>query len=325
MEKVSVILPVYNSENTIEKAILSVINQEYENKELIIIDDGSTDKTSEICKKYCTEGFVKYFYNSNSGVSYSRNFGIRNATGKYLMFLDSDDTFKKNYISKMVSAIEMEYDWAICWYERIGKNKVKVKKIDEKDISCNLDSLLIKLIENNLFNQLWNKIYKLDIIKLKNIFFDESKSLGEDLDFNLEYLKYVDNICCVKDVLYTYTNSTNGLNLKYNFDRYNIKIKNIEKMIDVYKYKKLKLDYPYMMYVNACFLGIKNANNLSEIEKIINNDRMYSSFKLIQNNIHVKQKILISFLRLKNKYLLYFMSFLLKKMDVLYKKIKLGY
>lgn len=101
---VSIIIPVYNSSKTIESTLQSVFFQDYKNVEIIIINDGSTDNTEEILKKY--ENKIKYFYQKNSGVSFARNLGFIKSTGKYIQYLDSDDLLANGKLSIQVNALE---------------------------------------------------------------------------------------------------------------------------------------------------------------------------------------------------------------------------
>ena len=103
--KISVIMPVYNAEKTIERAILSIINQTYNNIELILINDGSTDETESIIKKYIEKEKkidIRYYFQENSGPSIAKNLGIDMAIGEYILFVDSDDTISENYIESLV-------------------------------------------------------------------------------------------------------------------------------------------------------------------------------------------------------------------------------
>ena len=96
---ISVIIPTYNRENIITRAIDSVIHQTYKNWELIIVDDGSKDKTEEVIKPYLKNHKVSYHYQKNKGVCEARNYGIKKAKGEYIAFLDSDDEFEENKLS----------------------------------------------------------------------------------------------------------------------------------------------------------------------------------------------------------------------------------
>lgn len=330
MEKVSIIIPVYNAENNIERAIESLLSQEYTNIEIIIIDDNSTDNTFFICKKYLyqNKNKIKLLKNDfNMGVSFSRNIGIDNATGKYLMFLDSDDKYKENCISTMVENIEKNFEWIICSYERISKSNIKVMQTNTIEIKNkdNIEDTIELMFTNNLFCQIWNKIYLTNIVKKNNIRFDEKISLGEDFKFNIEYLKFVNNLKILKNVLYIYTNSVSGLNLKYNSNRLKIKLDNVTSLIKFYEREKYDTTFLYKLYVRTTFSGLKEVKKYKDIKQYL---KIINKFNEKQFNFHIlqmREKILVYLLKGENKIILYLFSKILKVMDYLYKKIKLGY
>ena len=121
--KVSLIVPVYNNEKYIGKCIGSILNQTYKNIELIIINDGSKDNSDNIITNFQkTDERIKYIKQENSGPSQARNIGINIATGKYLMFIDSDDTVDKYYVEYMLKEIESnDYDIVCCGYKDISR------------------------------------------------------------------------------------------------------------------------------------------------------------------------------------------------------------
>ena len=119
---VSIIVPIYNSEHYLYECINSVIEQEYNNWELILVDDSSTDSSYHICEDYCSKkSNIRLLKNKSKGVSAARNLGIRNATGDYLVFLDSDDMLSKHALQLLVSMIE-NYDFGMGTYESLYSN-----------------------------------------------------------------------------------------------------------------------------------------------------------------------------------------------------------
>lgn len=107
MKKVSLIVPIFNSQNYIDKCISSIVDQTYKNIEIILINDGSTDNSMEICNKWLKlDERIKIYNNTNHGVSYSRNFGIKKSTGYYVTFVDSDDIVSKYFIENLVTNLE---------------------------------------------------------------------------------------------------------------------------------------------------------------------------------------------------------------------------
>ena len=115
-ELISIIIPMYNTEQYIECCLDSIRRQTYKNLEVIMIDDGSTDNVATICKKYCNkDSRFRYFYKQNEGVSIARNMGLEIANGDIIAFVDSDDYIKENMIENMVSKMEKEKsDIVIC-------------------------------------------------------------------------------------------------------------------------------------------------------------------------------------------------------------------
>lgn len=341
MVKVSIILPVYNSEKNIQKTIDSVLNQTYKDYELIIVNDGSTDNTKNMCleKQQENKNKIIYIEQENNGVSCARNCGINKAQGKYIMFIDSDDIYEKYMIEKMVEVLEnTENELGVCGYNRINeKNGSKIEKnIQNMEMINDSDSykmFIEKLQENNLFNQIWNKIYINDIIKRNNIKFDCKMSLSEDLKFNLEYIKYIKNAKYLNLVLYSYINSTSGLNLKYRKDRLdsNLEVYYIQKKL--YIDKNFNIEYLDKRYIKICMSGLKNIVNnpeksmrISEITKYIQNIEIKKELKEISGRVKgIKNKIIIKLLLSSNKIFIYFLAIILKKIDQIYKKIKLGY
>ena len=127
-EIVSIIVPAYNAERTINRCIDSILKQSYGNLEIIIINDGSKDSTEEKCMKYIKNKKIKYIRIKNSGVSNARNIGIENSTGTYIMFVDSDDYIEKNMVERLYDNINENVDLVIC-----SKNLITVnEKISEK-------------------------------------------------------------------------------------------------------------------------------------------------------------------------------------------------
>ena len=160
MDKVTVIVPVYNAEKFISDGIKSVLNQNYENIELILINDGSLDNSLEIIKfweqKY--PNIIKVYNKKNSGVGKTRNFGIKKATGKYITFLDADDYLDEDFISQMV--------------KMIGDNDIIIGGYNQVDLNHNI-VFTRKILPNELskFRQMviWAKLYRSKYQRLYSI------------------------------------------------------------------------------------------------------------------------------------------------------------
>lgn len=219
--KISVIMPVYNAEKTIERAILSIINQTYNNIELILINDGSTDGTESIIKKYIEKENkieIKYYFQKNSGPSIAKNLGIDMAIGEYILFVDSDDTISENYIESLVinqkEGILIGASYKII--EDI-KRKNKNVKITNKDYYIR-NEILNDLVIGNLNGFIW--LYLFNKEKMKEIYFEKDIRYMEDTLFLIKYIinNNINNIIYLKDVYYNYyqtdgsiTNDTNKI------------------------------------------------------------------------------------------------------------------
>ncbi|MBQ7067108.1 MAG: glycosyltransferase family 2 protein [Lachnospiraceae bacterium] len=206
---ITIIMTAYNSEQTIEKSIKSVLKQLYPIYELIIVDDGSTDRTKEICCKYVGEK-VKLLEKENGGPSSARNMALKFAKGKYICFLDSDDTYESCFLETMVENIKQDYDMCICPYY-ICKNKIKKEpQILFAKLTSN-QAMLEVLRNESLGGFLWNKIFIREIIVLNKIIFNENVYVCEDLLFVEEYLHYCKNIKVLDIPMYNYFMTENSI------------------------------------------------------------------------------------------------------------------
>lgn len=198
-EKVSVIIPAYKAEKTIERCVKSIAEGNYQNIEIILVDDCSPDMTFAKCKmlekRY--DSVIAKQNKENHGVSYTRNQGLKHITGKYLMFVDSDDCVEPDYIERFV--YEMERDnlaMAISGYvnhDEVFNNRTDIFGWGNTGSSSAfvLSQKITELYHNRLLQQLWNKIFRTEIVLENEIRFDETISMGEDFRFILNYLAKV--------------------------------------------------------------------------------------------------------------------------------------
>lgn len=259
--KVSIIMPIYNRENKISQAIDSVLNQNYKNIELILINDGSTDNTEEICLKYKKKDKrIIYLKVENSGPGGARNKGIDISTGKYIMFIDSDDYYDVNMVKTMVSCINknnIQQECVIC--NRIIKKKNKNVKIEllEKEMKKGEKSDFIEFLQkNNLFNSPCNKIYLKSIIEINNIRFDERFMSGEDYKFNLDYFNNISTARTINKFLYNYVMNDDSIihNIKYNDFFLQVKLVDYNKKI--YLENSYDVSNIYYKYIKVAIGGI---------------------------------------------------------------------
>ena len=209
--EVSIIVPCYNCQdtirecyNSIKKSVNNVLSHE-----IILINDGSTDNTQRILEEILTnDKNVIVINQENKGVSAARNMGLKNAKGKYISFVDSDDSILEEYYTKMIVPMEenSNLDLIICDYSSSGLSNEDILNISIDNIYE--EGLKSKGSFEKLRGYIWNKIYKRNILVDNNIVFDEEVKFCEDLGFNLIYLKYAENVKIISEKLYRYDTQT---------------------------------------------------------------------------------------------------------------------
>ena len=200
--QVSVIIPVYNGEDTIMKTLNSIRSQTFSDFEAIVIDDGSSDKTKEVVSKYLDKDErIKYYYQQNAGVSMARNKGIELSRGEFICFLDSDDYFENTYLEKMYEKVlKTKSDICYCGYNIISPDSKSIKRTPFKDGNILVEYILGKI---NIHTTGW--MIKRDLLLVYDIKFPKGVSWGEDFEFFCEVLARTNKVCCVHEYLTNYT------------------------------------------------------------------------------------------------------------------------
>lgn len=327
-ELISIIVPVYNVEKYLRKCLNSIITQTYENLEIICIDDGSPDNSIDILNEFIKKDKrIKIIRQKNQGLSGARNTGISNATGKYIMFIDSDDWIEQNMVELMAKKmIGKNLDLVICGtYDDYFDRKCEINNLSEikKYLQENINGIsYFKIVsqKTNLFTAIaCNKLYRLDLIKNKKIFFPEKK-LYEDLFFTFRYLinsRYVD---IVENPLYHYvrrkTSITNILNSK-DLDDVLFTLRSLKNFLEEEEQYELlnSLEFKEYMFIWISrailfkIIFLENKYNKKIVNKIIEklkNDKNYKEYcqYILKNSANKKNKLFIR--------ILYFNSNLLK-------------
>lgn len=284
---VSIIVPVYNVEKYLKKAIDSLLNQSADNYEIILVDDGSTDNSGKICDSYISDN-VTVIHQKNSGVSAARNAALKIAKGKFILFCDSDDYVDKNFVELLTAPL------------RLGQTELTVSgystfnDYDSSDYSyVNFESdKFIKpsgfysLKQSNTLHFLWNKGFCTDIIRNNNILFDESLDNCEDLCFILEYLRYIkSDILLISKCLYFYYIRQGSATHKYYDDlftnlrrRYFIEYEKTLLKLN-YDSDKLKIFYRdyFISFIECICNTFDKRNKLSLFKKIALNHKIVTS------------------------------------------------
>ena len=226
-ETISVIIPIFNSEKTLKKCVDSVRSSTYHALEIILVDDGSTDSSGEICDSLMqTDERIKVFHLENGGVSKARNFGLRIAEGSFVAFVDSDDYVEPDYFEELKRTYTPESQLSV-------GSVVYVDGVDKRIVSAHEGQVIFQRgseEDHELFlewNRLFllygpvNKLYSKKIIQENHIFFPEDTSYGEDLLFSLQYIACIEVVTYRQKPVYYYVNSGgNSLSRKYRENRF---------------------------------------------------------------------------------------------------------
>ena len=192
--KVSVIVPLYNAEKFAKRCIESVLKQTFQNYELILVDDGSKDRTGEICDQYAEkESRIKVIHKKNGGVSSARNTGLEIAEGEWVTFLDADDWIEPNFLKILEYCSDNSIDWIFAHWRTVWDNGLPSEinnNIKESEFK-NWDD--IKGIWNEIANIdicrcPWGKFFRKTVIEANKLSFDTSLTYGEDTVFNYQFL-----------------------------------------------------------------------------------------------------------------------------------------
>ncbi|MBU3111431.1 glycosyltransferase family 2 protein [Clostridium lacusfryxellense] len=326
MPQISIIVPIYNGEKYINKCLEMIINQKFKDFELIIIDDGSTDNSFNMCNDYAKKDLrIKVISKKNEGTWAARNRGIDESKGKYIIFFDCDDWYEDDLLAEMYQCIESnEVDLVIAGQTNVTVDKngktIRIAKVQPKghffrtknDI---LDNYIL-LREEEIGDTLWNKIYKSEIIKKYNLKFEKYKR-GEDTIFNANYYEHIDKCIVIGKAFYSYIiENSNPVWLKYSENYLNVVSEEndmiVSKLIKWGKYNDDAMEYQsthFTYRIIEYFYGVAYPKNglsyKSKCEKvldIITNEEVEKN--LIVSNVNGKFNKLISKLMKSKKIVL---------------------
>lgn len=228
MNKISIIIPVYNIENLLDSTLESVIRQTYTNLEIILVNDGSKDKSGDVCELWASkDSRIKCFHKENDGVSIARNYGFSKSTGEYILFIDGDDEIDPQMCEKLLNRLlDEQADMSYCGYENIFSDKTissipRVKNLEGRQIANALVSDL------SFFTAIWNKLFKRECLLDKDgnfIPFTKGIYVGEDELWLAAVLKGIQRAAAVPETLYFWkrreNSATNGGNINRTDERY---------------------------------------------------------------------------------------------------------
>lgn len=292
---ISIIIPVYNVEKWLNKCIDSILVQSYKNFEVILVNDGSTDKSREICDKYSKEdNRVKVFHNKNKGLSYSRNFGVKNSNGKYVMFVDSDDFISDiNIIDKFINILEKDKsDFIYTSYCRFNdENEDEITEILPIDINNNdikgksgIEILSMLIEKNNYHHAAYLKICNRRLLIENNLLFKEG-IYHEDAEWSPKLFYYAKRISIYNEPYYmrrmrenSIITTTNEVSIRKKInDRLNIAndlIKFFNKIEESHSKKVIINDFVRMYWGDLLLItNLKDKNNFNDCCNTVKNTK----------------------------------------------------
>ena len=291
---VSIIVPIYNAEQYLRRCVDSILNQEYTDFELLLVNDGSTDASGDICEEYGDrDPRVIVIQKENTGVSDSRNRALDRAQGKYLQFLDSDDWITPDATRLFVRAAE-EYgcDMVISDFYRVVGERLSTKGDIEEEGVLTREEFAAHMMENPAdfyYGVLWNKLYRRDIVEEHNLRMDTDINWCEDFMFNLEYIRYAKVFYALHAPIYYYVKrkgslASQGINIsktvkmKLNvFEYYNNFYKHVLEEED---YEKNRLQV-YRFFIDAAGDGTVPPSILPGSKKL-GDERVFVNTEILQ-------------------------------------------
>lgn len=237
--KISVIVPVYNVEKYLRRCIESILSQTFDDFELLLIDDGSTDLSGSVCDEYARmDDRIHVFHKPNGGVSSARNIGLDKFDGEWICFIDSDDKIEKDFLECIIKE-KNNAEFIVTGYTQKYEDHNEIVKYKEQLIYCDrgLSQTLNYYPDYILciFYHPWRKLYKGSIINNNKLRFDENIFYGEDTSFILKYLCYVNTIEITSCTSYIYSSPISG-------EKYLMNLNELEYHISLFDFNLLKLE-----------------------------------------------------------------------------------
>jgi len=312
MLKLSIVVPIYNVEKYLDKCIKSLLDQDFKNYEILLINDGSTDNSEELCLKYASKykKKIKYFYKENGGLSSARNYGLERAVGEYVFFVDSDDYIVPNCLSKIIRKVDGK-DILVFNYYNIYDDKKEVYETFDVNIKSPVNKYLISS------PSACNKIFKISLFKENNITFPD-KLFYEDLATVPALCCFTNKIVYDKAAYYCYLQRSGSI---MHQKKYDSRVENIFKVLETLESRLSKdfkekhhqeIEYIYIWHLlrNASlrFLDFDKKDMLLKVNNIIkakfpkwNKNKYYMNYdikrKIMCTLIMTKQYKLVQLLR----------------------------
>jgi len=309
---ISIIVPVYNAEKYLERCINSLINQSYSNIEIILINDGSNDKSGIICDDFSKKDLrIKVIHKINEGVSAARNDGIEKAKGRYISFVDADDWVEQNFLSEMYNKIKQyDVDYVTCGYNRVYENLKKVinNNASEKVFSSN--EYIVKILNvQNGYGFIHMKLINKEAIG--NLRFNTNILVGEDALFNVQLCKRINRFLVYNKSLYNYYLNLNSIVRNYDINYCNKYLKSMNVMNNYIRNNYsdefiIQNLYNYIVYhillicVNYCYHPENEKRGVNLLKETCNIKLFMDSIKYSNyENLSITRKISLFLIKKK--------------------------
>ncbi|MBQ2408862.1 MAG: glycosyltransferase [Bacilli bacterium] len=294
MKKISIIIPVYNVEKYLERCLDSVLNQSYKNLEIILINDGSTDNSLDICLKYAKkDNRIKLINQNNSGISEVRNKGLEAAKGEYIAFVDSDDVIDKDMFKTLYNnLLKYDSDISSCNY-KIFHNKINFDKEEYYNKIFTKEESLKDIISNGvLTNFLWNKLFKKELFN--NIKFPKNM-IYEDMYVMPKIIEKTTKIVYTNQILYGYFQRENSYVNSFDEDKnknYFLVINNVYNDLKKYNFLDKELKNYKVFSIYSAFLQAAKSNALYSDFMKEKHKEYKKEFKYLNKKVKLKRKLL---------------------------------
>lgn len=304
--RVSIIVPVYNIGENIDRCVSSVLAQTCTDFELLLVDDGSTDNSYELCISWAEKDKrIKVFHKANGGVSSARNMGLQYADGQWIAFVDADDWLEEDFLSNLL--IYQDYSFIVGGFKRVGA--LNDQSATDRNRLVNVVNELGVLwggnIDKFIFWYVWGKLFKKDIIDRCCIRFHEAMKYSEDLCFVLEYMSCVDSFMYVSSIDYIhYFEGKRSSKYKMNFDEFR---RHIEQQESSFFKLEIKTGHTYSQVrqnVHRRFFDCFIYNLLNSVEFPIYRSEL-SAFKRYDKDRSILNEVSYSYKRSLLRFLLF--------------------
>jgi glycosyltransferase involved in cell wall biosynthesis len=307
----SIIVPAFNAEQYLYETVKSVTTCQRKDIEIILVDDGSTDRTAEICDLLSSEDYrIRGIHTQNSGVSSARNLGIKEAMGKYIFFLDADDEVITENLESVLELLETSnFSFLVFPYQVVSEKLVYIRTVDPfEEGTIELLDFYKCIVRSTYMNFCWGKFFKRDFLLQHNIQFDCNLKIGEDVKFQLDLMNYLPSVIYIKKDIVRYRQVRTSVMHQYSFN-------NFETIKDAYSIRNQIADRIGMscnereiMYRDLGTNLLSCVKHISKLENIVHISRKLKSVMKNDELQLILQKIPLKDIRFVHRVILFLLK-----------------